>query len=116
MAKTFGKATITINGEFQDSFQGVTFNPGGTKRNPVKGAHTTNYSEEEQEAKLEFEASITQGTSIKTLDLGDATIQIKMDTGQTYVMNHAFRTDPPDLPDTGKSKYTFNSEPATEIL
>ena len=116
MSKLYGKAKITVGGVFADTYQGVVFNPGGTKRNEAVGTFNTNYTEENAPAKLEFEASIKQNSSIKDFDLADTTVQIEFDSGQHYVMNHAFRTEVPDLNDTGKTKYTFMSNAATEIL
>ncbi|EGF92421.1 phage tail tube family protein [Asticcacaulis biprosthecium C19] len=115
MAKLTGKAKITIDGDFIDTFKGVKFNSGGVKRTPVTSAHSVGFTEELTPATLEIEKTQVRGDSIKDLDISDATIQIEWDTGQVYVMPHAFRLDPADLGDDGKSKYVFNSEPAEEV-
>lgn len=116
MPQVTGQAKVTINGVLLDTMKGVTLNPGGTKRNPVTTALSHHFSQELAPAHLEFEKSQVKGDSIDDLDLDDATIQVAFDTGQTYVMNHAFRLDPADLSDEGKSKYVFESGPAEEIL
>ena len=116
MAQLVGRAKITVNGTFVDTFKGVTFNPGGAKRNPQVTAFKVHYSEELAPATLEIEKAVNKGDSIKTLDLASGTIIIEFDTGQTYVMKNAFRLDPADITDDGKSKVSFNSDPAEEIL
>ncbi len=116
MAQTTGIAKVTVNGKFIDTFKGVTFNPGGKKRTPQVSAHRVNYSEELAPSTLEFDKSQVRGDSIADLDVANATIQVEFDTGQTYVMPNAFRLDPADITDEGKSKYTFNGDVAQEIM
>ena len=116
MAETFSVKSITVNGDTIDFEKGVTFNPGGYKRNPVVFSQTVHFNKELQPSVLEFNKSQLAGDSILDLDLDGATIQVLTTTGQNYIMGNAFRTEPSDITDDGKSKNTFNGDPAKEIL
>lgn len=116
MAKVTGRADITVNGTLIDTFDGVKLETGGVKRDPVETSKRVHFSSKRVASKLEIERAFTAGSSINDLDVEDAVIQVKFDTGQTYIMRHGFRVDPEALGDEGKSAVVFQGEPCEEIL
>ncbi len=115
MAQITGECAVTINGVLLDTFPGVVLDTGGKVRTQVESAKNTHFSTKRRGAKLDIETAMIKGSSIKDLDVEGATIQAAFDTGQTYVINNAFRIDPANLGDEGKNKTSFGGDAALEI-
>ena len=116
MAKSSGRAKISVNGQFIDTFKGVTLDPGGIVRTPQETAFNVHYTESSKASKLEIDHAFNAGNSLKDLDVTDAVVTIEWDTGQTHVIHGAFRTDPTTLGDEGKAKTVLQGNPAEEII
>jgi hypothetical protein len=96
--KLFGKATVRIDGQELIKSQDAKFMLGGTVRNTVKGNEVYGYSEEAQEASVEINAFIASGTDLDKIASGtDVTVLVSLDSGQQYVMSHAWLETPPDV-------------------
>lgn len=106
-AQRFSKAKITANGVFWDTFQGVSINPGGNKRNESTSNFSTGYSEERVPPKIEFERTWSKGDKVADVDFADGTILAECDTGQTFAFTGAFLTEPPDIVEGGKTKLIY---------
>lgn len=95
MAKMFGKATISVDGQQLLVSEDSKLNLGGVKRNTVKGNGVYGYAEEAMEATVEAHAYIDSTASLDLWNgISDATILFQCDTGQTYVLPHAWLADP----------------------
>lgn len=116
MPQQAGRADITVNGVLVDTFDGVTLKTGGIMRTQNRTSRRGGWTEKTVGSALDIEKAINKGSSIAALDVADGVIQVKFDTGQTYVMPGATRQDPEELADTGKSKISFFGDPCKEIL
>lgn len=111
MAKQLGKVTIKLDGQTLPKKQSATFNPGGTKRNTVKGNDIYGYSEEAMEATVDIDQFIGSATDLDAINAAsDVTLLVSLDTGQQYVLAHAWLESPPDVTeatDGGSTKLKF---------
>lgn len=116
--KLFGRATIRADGQYLQTFEGATLDPGGVKRTPRPGANSAGgFTESMEPSKIECDVMMATGVSIASIQaIGDGTITFECDTGQTYVVNHGYCADPPQLGGEGKLKCVFGGPPAEEIL
>lgn len=98
MAKLFGKAKVAVDGQYLLVDQDAKLNLGGVSRNVVKGNDVYGYSEEAMEATIDISFYLDANTNLDTLNnISDSTVTFQADTGQTYVLAHAFRTQPVEL-------------------
>ncbi len=103
MAQVTGKATIYVDGAELRTADDATLNPGGVKRDTVKGSGKVyGYTEETVEPELECTVYHTADTSIDDIKaITDATVTFLTDTGKRYVLTGAFVTEPPKLKTKG---------------
>lgn len=117
--KFFGVATIKVDGGVLESNPGATLDIGGFTRSPVSTDRSHGFHETPKPANLECAIKVTKDTSLAALAaITDATISFTCDTGQTYVMKHAWIVEPPVLTggDDGSTALQFASSPAEEVL
>lgn len=116
--KLFGLATIRTDGQYLETFEGASMDPGGIKRTPRPGARNAGtFTESIEPSKVECEVQFGEGVSIASIQaISDGVITFETDTGQTYVINHGYCADPPQLGGEGKLKCVFQGPPAEEIL
>ena len=98
-----GKANIYVDGVELRTADDATLDPGGVKREPVKGSGKVHgYTEETVEPKLECTVYHTADTSIDDIKaISDATVIFQTDTGKRYVLTGAFVLEPPKLKTKG---------------
>jgi|GEM_PF-681533 len=109
MPRYAGRATITWNGIKLDSKNGATIDPGGVTRNSQTTDQQSGYTEALRVSKIVCTVAIGEGTSITDLnDIKDATIQFAADTGQTYVVEGAWRV--------GELNANFGSDSGVELM
>ena len=115
--KLYGKTKIKVDGREIAVFAGSTLDPGGTKRTTQNGStQVLGFTEEVMNSKIECDAKFGVGDSIANLDFANVTVQFVTDTGQTYVIPSAWRTDPPGLSEGGKAKIVIEGDPAEEMV
>ncbi|RMG58795.1 MAG: phage tail protein [Gammaproteobacteria bacterium] len=118
MPQLLGTAYIKVDGDLLRSNPGAKIDLGGQVREPVVGAGTVHgYAEKTKEATVECEISLAKGDSLETIrSITNATITFECDTGQVYIVRHAFLTDPPVLSEGegGKIPLKFAGMPAEE--
>lgn len=95
MAKMFGKAKVLNDGKQLLVDDSSKLNLGGVKRNTVKGPEVYGYAEEAMEASVEVNVFIGADTDLDALNnISDATIMFQADSGQNYVLAHAWLESP----------------------
>lgn len=98
MSKLFGKAQVAVDGQQLLVNQDAKLNLGGVARNVVKGNKVYGFSEEAMESTVDISVYIDANTNLDVLNnISDSTITFKADTGQTYVLAHAFLITPVEL-------------------
>lgn len=119
MAKMFGQATVTVNGQQLLVAEGAKLNLGGVKRNTVKGNSVYGYAVEAAEATVECDVHPDSTFDFDLLNnMSDGTVQFTCDTGQTYVLPHAWVAEPLDATSAnngGKSKIKFAAATAEQV-
>jgi hypothetical protein len=95
MAKMFGRAKVTVNGQEMLVENDSSLDTGGVKRNTVKGDRVYGFAEETAEAMVEMHTYIDANTDIDALNaMSDVTVLFQLDTGQNYVLPHAWLAEP----------------------
>ena len=114
--KTWGRSKLRINGVTIDCEGKSSLELGGVKRNAVQADYRTGlFNEEDMDSKIECSALVTAGVSLKAFDTDDATITFEADTGQTYVIRHAYLSEPPSVSE-GKAKLVYMGPAAEELV
>ncbi|MBI1407295.1 MAG: hypothetical protein GC145_14365 [Caulobacter sp.] len=116
--RLFGRATIRLDGQVLRTAKGSTLDIGGPVRTPVvdESGNTVGFTEETQPSKLDCGVQMAEGVSLANIrSIEDATVTFDCDSGQSYLINHAFCTTPPVLGGDGNAKTTFQGPPAEEI-
>jgi hypothetical protein len=120
MGKVHSQAYIKADGKLLQTLDGAKLDKGGPERTPVMGSGTIHgYSETIKPAMLTCEISLAQGTSLAEIEkITDATVTYEADTGQTYVIRHAFvaKTLTLQAGEGGKVAVEFVGDPAEEML
>lgn len=116
--KLFGRATIRANGQTLQTAAGATLEMGGVTRTPRPGNHNADaFTEEDTPSKCEFSLQMREGVSLASIQaMVDVTIHFDCDTGQAYLINHAYSAMPPSLGGEGVAKCVFQGPEAEEIL
>lgn len=116
--KMFGRATIRADGQVIKTHDGAGLELGGVKRTPRPGANDADgFTEELTPSKVEFDVQIREGVSLTAIHaISDGVITFECDTGQVYVVNHAYSAEPPVIGGEGKAKCVFQGPPAEEML
>lgn len=119
MGMTHSKAYIKTDGALLETMPGAKLDMGGNERTPVEGGNAMlGYSEKIKPGMLTCEIVLKQGTSLAKLSkIVDATITYEADTGQTYVIRHAYcaKTLSVTAGDGGKVALEFCGDPAEEM-
>lgn len=119
MAKMFGKATVSVNGQQLLVAESSKLNLGGVKRATVKGNGVYGYAEETMEATVECEVYVDSTLNLDLLNnMADGTVQFSCDTGQVYVLPHAWMVDPVEASaanNGGKVKVKFAAAQAEQV-
>jgi len=98
MSKLFGKAQVSVDGTQLLVDQDGKLDLGGVNRNTVKGTDVYGYAEEAMEATIDISVFVDAKTDVHALNnLTDATAMFKADTGQTWVLAHAWTSKPISL-------------------
>lgn len=119
MSRLFGQATIRVNGKVYNTKKGAKLNPGGTKRTPRLGSHSTGgFTEERVNSQLDCVVLIGEGDSIVEINrITDATIEFECDTGQSYIIRGGYCLDPVELTEgEGEGAVVFAGPMAQELL
>jgi len=117
--RLMGKFTIGVNSLRFITEKGATLDLGGPKRTTKTGSNgVAGFSEEEVQSKLEFSFFIPAGLSVAQIRTWDnVTVNIETDTGQQYVINGGWVTDPQVIEETdGKAKVIIEGPPAQELV
>jgi len=115
--KVYSVTTVKVNGTELDLLKGATFQPGGVKRDTVPDTNRPGrYTETPMGSKLECEVNFGSGDRLSDLDFTDATVEVKTDTGQTYVIRSAYRAGDPVSLEEGKAKLTVEGPEAEELV
>lgn len=114
--KVWGQSRIKIDGAIIETEGKSTLEVGGTTREAVEADFAAgHFMEKTSPSKLECSVLVTAGVSLVALQaISDATITHEADTGQTYVINHAYVADAVSVSE-GKAKVTFMGPPAEEL-
>lgn len=111
MSQITGRALIKINGNLQKSRPGATIRLGGFSRATQNGDDSVHgYSEAIVSPRIEATFSHDKNTNMTELDnLTDASIIFETDSGKTYIMSEAWRSDDPGTLSTqdGSIPYVF---------
>lgn len=94
--KIFGKAQVTYDGNQLRIDKGASLDLGGTQRNEVVGVEVEGYAEEAKPAMVECEAFVDANFDLDAVAAADdVTVLFTMDTGQRYVLAHAWLQNTP---------------------
>ncbi|MGZ8364563.1 MAG: phage tail tube protein [Caulobacteraceae bacterium] len=118
MAKLFGRAVITADGQILNTKMGASLTLGGVKRNARPGSNTTGgFTEELENSELECEVEMDGNLSLASIAaIEDASILFECDTGQNYLIEGAYSSDPPSITEgEGYAKCKFGGPEALEI-
>ena len=116
--KIFGRGKVTIDGVLYDTKKGITFDPGGTKRTPNPGSHTTDgYTEEDEGSKLGADILVDASFSLDAIkSITNGVMQVELDTGQTWIVNGAYSGDRPTINESdGTCKIDMLGPEAIEV-
>ena len=92
--KLVGKAYIKYDGNKLRTKTGATIDIGGQQRTPVVGNQLDGYTEEAKPSEIDCVISLGAGESLETIrNITDATVTFECDTGQSYMVRHAFLSD-----------------------
>lgn len=95
--KVLGIATVKVDGDVLLIDNGAKLNPGGVTRTTVKGTEVHGYAEQAMEAFVEVTATMSEQTRLKKIAaMSDVSVTFEADTGQTYILNHAWLENPPE--------------------
>lgn len=118
MPKAIGIVKIKIDGKLINSKPGASINVGGPSRAAVEADQPGFFSESTKPSKIECDLIVDKDFSADELRrLEDFTATFEADTGQIYVINHAYVVDPPDVAGgtNGGSKIIIEGPPAQEM-
>lgn len=118
MAKCIGIVKIKKDGKVLASKPGASIDPGGPVRTAVETDQPGHWSESRRPSKIECELVVSKGFSIDDLrNADDFTAVFEADTDQTWVVNHAYVTEPPVITggNNGGAKLIIEGPPAQEM-
>ena len=118
MTQVVGIIDAIFNGQKIPLEKGAVFNPGGFKNNTVIAGRQVFRAQEVVASKLEGTTVLAAGQKLSdVIPQGEGELQVICDTGQTFVVPDAFRTEVPDITggEGGKIKLVFNGSAAAEI-
>ncbi len=118
--QTLGIVDIVYKGVNIPIEKGAEIRPGGIKNNPVVVGRKTGFAQEVQGSLVTGTTSLVAGQSWRALfTRGEGELQVRCDTGQTFVIDDAFYSG--DIPtiaggEGGKIKLQWEGSEAEEIL
>lgn len=115
--KVWGQARVRINGQEYVTEPKASLELGGIARDSVEADNRAGlFTEKSVPSKLEASIIITPGLSLAVLNsIDDTTVTFEGDTGQTYVIGHAYNSEPVAIND-GKAKVVLMGPPAEEVI
>ncbi|MBD8554919.1 phage tail tube protein [Rhizobium sp. CFBP 8762] len=120
MAQVLGIVDIVWQGRTIPVEKGAKFRTGGIKNTAVTYGRTVARAQEFQGSEVTATTHLEKGMRLSSLlTPGDGELQVRCDTGQTFVINGAFLVD--DLPEVtggegGKIELKWAGPEAEEIL
>lgn len=114
--KVWGQSRIKTDGAVIDTEGKSSLEPGGTVRTEQEADFKAGmFSESTGSSKLECNVLMTAGVSLAALQaIDDATVTMEADTGQTYVIRHAYTSEKVSVSE-GKAKLILVGPPAEEM-
>jgi hypothetical protein len=118
--QTLGTVIIRVDGQRLRSEPGASIDIGGYDRDAVVGDSPTDIGFAQKTKPSEVDCTVMQdaNTSLDAMrGWGDVTLQFECDTGQTYLVAHAFLSTTPKTTGGagGKVALKFMGPPAQEI-
>ena len=101
--RVYGVTTISVNGTRLETAPKPTFRPGGVQRTAVESDNGAGrHSEMPIGARLDCKVLLKPGVSMREAQgWSDETVTVECDTGQTYVVNHAYTAEAVEANDGG---------------
>jgi len=114
--KVWGQSRIKVDGRVYDTEGKSTLELGGIARDAVEADFEAgHFTEKTVPGKIECSVLVTAGISLGELQaIDDATVTMEADTGQTYVIRHAYVSETVSVSE-GKAKLVFMGPPAEEM-
>ena len=114
--KVWGQSRIKVDGRVFDTEGKSSLEVGGINREPVEADFRAGmFTEKAAGSKLTCSILLVAGVSLKGLQaIDDATITMEADTGQTYVINHAWCGNAVSASE-GKASCEFMGPPSDEL-
>jgi hypothetical protein len=115
-----GIVIIKINGQSLRSEPGASHDTGGVSRTEVVGDQEDDvaFAQKRQPSQTDCVLMYDADTSLSIINgWSDVTLNFEVDTGQLYVVNHAFCTNTPKITggQGGKVALTFKGPPSQEV-
>lgn len=119
-AQTLGIAIVKVDGQALRSEPGASIDIGGFARTEVMGDQPgdVGYAQKNAPSQVDCVLMMDSSTSLAAIaGWSDVTVQFDADTGQSYVVNHAFLSNTPKATagQGGKVQLTFKGPPAREV-
>ncbi|MBA3027440.1 MAG: hypothetical protein FP814_09805 [Desulfobacterium sp.] len=118
MAKSIGVVKIKMDGVLMRSKPGASLDPGGPVRTPVDCDQPGFYSETNKNSHIDCDMVVDANFSADALRRADDfTATFESDTGQMWVVNHAWVAEPPVITggNNGGAKLAIDGPPAQEM-
>lgn len=120
MSQTVGIIDITWKGRYLACQKGSTARLGGLKANAVTHGRKVSYANEYQGSEIKAKVPFERGMKLSDIwSEGEGELQVKLDTGQTYVFNDAFLSgDRPTITEGGDTpvELTWSAGSPEEIV
>jgi len=113
-----GQVTIEIDGERMPTSGESNLQIGGAQRENVPGDYNAgSFMERTVPARCTVGLLHRDGVSIASMrSIDNATLIMKADTGQTWVMRGAYFVEASEFSQDGKASVIFEGQPAEELL
>lgn len=116
--RVVGRAKVKIDGALLPTAGDTVLTPGGVMREGVEGDYEAGaFRESTKPSKIEF--SVLAKASFDPIAFGkheDVTVDVQYDTGQHFVIRHAWAETAPDMSSSdGKGKCALNGPPAEKV-
>ncbi len=118
MPKSIGIVKVKMDGKLLHSKPGASHDPGGPVRSSIESDQPGYFSESRKPSRTECDLVVDKDFSADELRRADdLTVIFESDTGQVWVTNHAYVTDPPVITggQNGGSKVVFEGPPSQEM-
>lgn len=116
MPKSIGVVKIKIDGELLNSKPGAKLDPGGPVRTAVEANEPGYFSTAKQGSRIEADIIVNKDFSVDKLrNAEDITATFEADTGQAWVINHAYVANPPEITGGSGSAIVIEGPAAQEM-